>query len=137
SSFLATSDATAAEAALAIAADRSPQAFDALRERLLREYDPWFQSVLLSAIGLTRQQPAEDFLLDCIRTESPYAEWAIEAILQSMPSPEIIKQLEMIVAGNRRLARAFAAHREKVRPGRDQKGVAGDPDTPKDIHQRG
>jgi HEAT repeat protein len=86
SSFLAAANATAAEAALAIADDRSPQAFDALRERLLQEHDPWFQSVLLSAIGLTRQQSALDFLFDLIQTESPHSEGAIEAILHSVPS---------------------------------------------------
>jgi HEAT repeat protein len=114
SSFLATADATAAEAALAIAADHSPQAFNALRERLLQEHDSWFQSVLLSAIGLTRQQAAVDFLFNLIRTESPHAEAAIEAILQSMPSPEVIGQLEPMVAGNRRLARALAGPIERM-----------------------
>ncbi len=136
SSFLASPDATAAEAALAVAADRSPQAFEALRERLLQEHDSWFQSVLLSAIALTRQQAAENFLCDCIRNESPYAEAAIEAILQSMPSPEIIKQLEAMVVGNRRLAGAFAGHRERMGPGSDQKGELSNPDTPNDIPQR-
>jgi HEAT repeat protein len=111
SRFLAAADDTAAEAALAIAADRSPQAFAALRDRFPQEHDPWFQSVLLSAIGLTRQQAALDFLLDLIRTQSPHAEAALEAILRSMPSPEITRKLEPMVAGNPRLARALAAHR--------------------------
>ncbi|MGD0221981.1 MAG: hypothetical protein ABSF71_06565 [Terriglobia bacterium] len=111
SRFLATADDAAAEAALAIAADRSPQAFAALRERFLQEHDPWFQAVLLSAIGLTRQQTGLDFLLHLVRTESPHAEAAIEAIFRSMPSAEITSQLESMVSGNPRLARAFAAHR--------------------------
>jgi len=111
SRFLATADDAAAEAALAIAADRSPQAFVALRKRFLQEHDPWFQAVLLSAIGLTRQQAGLDFLLHFVRTESPHAEAAIDAILRSMPSAEITRQLESMVSGNPRLARAFAAHR--------------------------
>jgi HEAT repeat protein len=111
SCFLASADDTAAEAAMAIAADRSPQAFVALRDRFLKERDPWFQGVLLSAIGLTRQQAGLDFLFDLVRTESPQAEAAIDAILRSMPPPEISKQLESMVSGNPRLARAFAAHR--------------------------
>jgi HEAT repeat protein len=111
SRFLATADDAAAEAALAIAADRSPQAFAALCERFLQEHDPWFQAVLLSAIGLTRQQMGLDFLLHLVRPESPQAEAAIEAILRSLPSPEITRQLESMVTGNPRLARAFAAHR--------------------------
>src|SRR5439155_169473 len=53
SRFLATANEPAAEAALAIAGDRSPQAFDALHKRFLEEGDPWFRSVLLSAIALT------------------------------------------------------------------------------------
>jgi hypothetical protein len=111
SRFLKTADDAAAEAAFAIAADRSPQAFVALRERFLQEHDPWFQAVLLSAIGLTRQQAGLDFLLHLVRTESPHAEAAIDAILRSMPSTEITSQLESMVSGNPRLARAFAAHR--------------------------
>jgi HEAT repeat protein len=114
SRFLAAGDDAAAEAALAIAADRSPQAFVALRERFLHVHDPWFQSILLSAIGLTRQQEALDFLLHLVRTESPHAEAAIDAILRSLPSPEIIQQLESMVSGKPRLARAFAAHRAAV-----------------------
>ncbi|MGO8816009.1 MAG: HEAT repeat domain-containing protein [Terriglobia bacterium] len=111
SRFLASADDAAAEAALAIATDRSPQAFAALRERFLQEHAPWFQGVLLSAIGLTRQQAALDFLLHLVRTESPHAEAAIEAILRSMPSEEITSQLQSMVSGNPRLARTFAAHR--------------------------
>jgi hypothetical protein len=111
SRFLASADDAAAEAALAIAADRSPQAFVALRERFLQEHDRWFQGVLLSAIALTRQQAALDFLLGLVRAESLHAEAAIEAILRSMPSAEITRELESMVSGNPRLARAFAAHR--------------------------
>jgi HEAT repeat protein len=126
--FLAAGDAAAAEAALAIASDRSPQAFDALRERLLQEHDPWFQSVLLSAIGLTRQQAAIDFLFNCVRTGSPYAQAAIEAILQSMRSPEIIKHLEVLVAGNQSLARVVAGQAAKLGLGAEQKEATCDSD---------
>ena len=111
SRFLATADDTAAEAALAIAADRSPEAFDALRERFLEERDPWFRSVLLSAIALTRQEAAHNFLFDLVRTDSVHAEAAIEAILRSAPSPEITQHLERMVSENPRLAHAFATHR--------------------------
>ena len=48
---------------------------------------------------------------DLVRTESPHAEAAIEAILRSMPSAKITSQLESMVSGNPRLARAFATHR--------------------------
>ncbi len=108
SQFLDSGEDAAAEAALAIAGTHSPQAFETLRERFAKESDPWFCSVLLSAIALTRQDAATEFLLDQVRTESLQAEAAIEAILRSAPSDEITKRLEKLVAGNRRLARAFA-----------------------------
>ena len=41
----------------------------------------------------------------------PDAEAAIEAVLRSVPSEEVIKRLESLVADNARLKRAFATHR--------------------------
>jgi hypothetical protein len=108
SRFLAPADDSAAEAALAIAATHSPQGFDALRQRFAEEADPWFRSVLLSAIALTRQDAALEFLFDLVRGESLQAEGAIEAILRALPSAEVTKRLEALCAGNQRLARAFA-----------------------------
>ncbi len=109
--FLAGADETAAEAAWAIADQRSPEAFAALRERFAMERDAWFRSVLLSAIALTRQQEALDFLFQLIRAEPLNAEAAVTALVQSKPAPEVLKQLEEIVSGNPRLARALNAHR--------------------------
>jgi HEAT repeat protein len=106
--FLASSDDSAAEAALAIAGTHSSQGFEVLRERFAKEADPWFISVLLSAIALTRQDAALEFLLELIRTESPHAEAAIEAILRAVPSPEVVKRVEELVDGNKRLAQVFA-----------------------------
>jgi HEAT repeat protein len=111
--FLAAADDPAAEAALAIAGTHSAQGFEVLRERFAKESDPWFCSVLLSAIALTRQDAALEFLLDLVRAESLQAEAAIEAILRAMPSAEVIKRIEDLVAVNPRLARAFATHRPK------------------------
>jgi len=74
SRFLASADDPAAEAALAIAGTHSPEGFNALSERFGEEHDPWFLSVLLSAIALTRQEAAVEFLLDLVRTESLQAE---------------------------------------------------------------
>ena len=113
SRFLVSADDSAAEAALAIAGTHSPRGFEVLRERFTKEADPWFCSVLLSAIALTRQDAALEFLLDLVRSESLQAEAAIEAILRAMPSVEITKRLEELVAGNPRLSRAFATHRPK------------------------
>jgi HEAT repeat protein len=111
SRFLTSADDSAAEAALAIAGTHSAQGFNALRERFAAEADPWFRSVLLSAIALTRQDEALAFLLDLVRTESLQAEAAIEAILRAMPLSDVTKRLEQMVAGNPRLAHVFAAHR--------------------------
>jgi HEAT repeat protein len=113
SRFLCGADDSAAEAALAIAGTHTPQGFEVLLDRLATEADPWFSSALLSAIALTRQDAAVEFLFDQVRTESPQAEPAIEAILRAMPSEEVTKRLEKLVAGNPRLSRALATHRLK------------------------
>jgi HEAT repeat protein len=113
SGFLASADDPAAEAALAIAGTHSPQGFEALRAHFADQPDPWFRSVLLSAIALTRQDAAIEFLFDLVRTESLQAEAAIEAILRAAPSAELSKRLEKMVAANQRLARVFDAHRSQ------------------------
>jgi HEAT repeat protein len=116
--FLETADDAAGEAALAIAATHSEAAFDALRKCFdhssgrMRMKDPWFLSVLLSAIALTRQDAAIEFLLDLIGKDSLSAEPAMEALLRSLPSSEIVKQIEKLVSPNPRLARSFAAHQK-------------------------
>jgi hypothetical protein len=112
SRFLDSADDPAAEAALAIAGTHSNEAFKVLRERFTEEADPWFLSVLLSAISLTRQEAATEFLLDLVRSESLQAELAVEAILRALPSDEVSKRLKELVASNPRLARAFATHRK-------------------------
>jgi HEAT repeat protein len=114
--FLADGNDRAAEAALAIAGTHSAQAFETLKQRFNNESDPWFCLVLLSAIALTRQDAALEFLLDQVRTESLQAEAAIEAILRSAPSAEVTKHLEKLVAGNPRLSRAFATNRTPSSP---------------------
>jgi HEAT repeat protein len=106
--FLPAGNHAAAEAALAIAGTHSPQGFDALRQSLANSHDPWFRSVLLSAIALTRQDAAIEFLLDLLKSESLDAEHALEALVRSMPSEELIERLEQVVAPNPRLARALA-----------------------------
>jgi hypothetical protein len=109
SRFLTNGDDAAGEAALAIAGTHSPQAFDALQQSLVTARDPWFRSVLLSAIALTRQDAAMEFLLDLVKSESVDAERAIEAVVRSLPSAETMKRLENLVAPHPRLTRAFAA----------------------------
>jgi HEAT repeat protein len=109
--FLATGDDSAAEAALAIAATHSTEAFETLQECLTGARDPWWRSVLLSAIALTRLDTALEFLLELVRKESIDAEGAIEAVLRSMPSEDTMKRVEELVAENSRLKRFFLANR--------------------------
>ena len=116
--FLATGDDSAAEAALAIAGTHSAEGFEALKASLAgangHSQDPWFRSALLSAIALTRQEPAVEFLMELVRTESLDAEAAIEAVLRSVPSAEIVKRLEKLAAGNPRLEKVLAAQRKTL-----------------------
>jgi len=109
--FLKSADDNAGEAALAISGTHSREGFSALRECFAQAKDPWWRSVLLSAMALSRQDAAMIFLLDLVRTESLDAEGAIEAILRSGPSNDIVKTLEKVVANNSRLAKFFTASR--------------------------
>ncbi len=111
--FLSRGDDAAAEAALAIAGTHSPQAFEVLRDRFTHTRDPWFISVLLSAIALTRQDAAVDFLFDQVRSDSARSEPALEAILRSAPAEEVTERLKNLVTANPRLSPAFARHRPK------------------------
>jgi HEAT repeat protein len=106
--FLSEGDDNAAEAALAIAGTHCFEGFNALRQSFVTADDRWWRSVLLSAIALTRQDAALELLLNLVRTESLDAEAAIQAILRSVPSQQIITRLQTMVAGNPRLAQVFA-----------------------------
>jgi HEAT repeat protein len=108
--FLIGGDEAAGEAALAIAGTHSPQALNTLQKSLDTAHDPWFRSVLLSAIALTRQDAAMEFLLDLVKSESLDAERAIEAVTRSMPSEEVVQRLKELVKGNPRLESALASN---------------------------
>jgi HEAT repeat protein len=112
SRFLEPGDDPAAEAALAIAGTHSVEGFDALRNCLTKASDLWFRSVLLSAIALTRQDRAIEFLLDLVSSDSAGGEAAIEALLRSAPSDEVVHRLEKLAASNPCHARAFATHKK-------------------------
>jgi HEAT repeat protein len=110
--FMETGDDSAAEAALAIAGTHTAEAFEVLREYFVKAADPWWRSVLLSAIPLTRQPEAIEFLLELVSTESLDAEGAIAAILRSIPSQDVIQRLEKLVALNTRLKRVFTEYQK-------------------------
>jgi len=109
--YLAAGDEVAAEASLAIAGTHSLEGFAVLQARFQGVRDPWFCPVLLSAMALTRQQAAYDFLFELIRSASGHAEAALQALLRSAPRAEIIEELERLVSGNPRLARLLAEPR--------------------------
>jgi hypothetical protein len=111
SKFLTSADDPAGEAALAIAGTHSIEGFECLKQHLLDARDPWWRSVLLSAIALCRHEAALEFLLEQVRTESLQTEGAIEAILRSGPSTDTVRRLEEIVGSNPRLAGIFNQHR--------------------------
>lgn len=106
--FLSTADDVAGEAALALAATHSVEAFHVLRDHLETARDPWFRSVLFSAIALTRQDEATEFLLNLVKNESLNAEAAIEAILRAAPSEDLVERLKKLTSGNPRLSKVVA-----------------------------
>jgi HEAT repeat protein len=108
SRFLAGEDDAAGEAALAISSTHSQHAFELLKERLEKARDPWFRSVLLSAIALTRQAAATDFLLRLVESDAMGADQVVEALLRSAPAEDVVERLKTLVTGNARLERAFA-----------------------------
>src|SRR5208337_3081845 len=108
SRFLAEEDDVAGEAALAMAAVHSVEAFEMLKARWETARDPWFRSVLLSAMALTRQSAATEFLLGLVKSEAIGADLVVEALLRSLPSEEVLLRLKALVAGNARLERVFA-----------------------------
>jgi hypothetical protein len=94
--FLPPGDDAAAEAALAIAETRAPEAFTVLKESFERARDPWLRSTLLSAIALTRQQDAFDWLLALIEHDAPHSKDAHQALCQSLPPNDILDRLRQI-----------------------------------------
>jgi len=71
---------------MAISQTHTPEAFQVLRSTFGKARDSWFRTAILSAIALTRQQEATDWLLDLIAQEHPHAADAREALCRSGPS---------------------------------------------------
>jgi hypothetical protein len=91
--FLPPADDAAAEAAFAIAQTRTEQAFTILREAQKSARDRDFRATLLTAIALTRQPAAIEYLLELVAEGSPAAREALE---QSAPPPDILTRLKAI-----------------------------------------
>jgi hypothetical protein len=86
-------DDTSAEAAFAIADTRTEAAFALLQSTWKRTLDPEFRGTLLTAIALTRQPVAYDFLLEEAAGGSRAAREALES---SAPPAEILERLRAI-----------------------------------------
>jgi HEAT repeat protein len=91
--FLSHQDDAAAEAAIAIAETRAPEAFTALKESFTKARDPWFRTALFSAIALTRQDEAYNWLLTLIENDDGDAKDAREALCRSNPPTPILERL--------------------------------------------
>jgi hypothetical protein len=107
--FLGAGGDAGTEAALAIGLTRTPEAFAVLKARWERERDASFAAILLSAIALTRQTEAMDFLLQLVETDSASAAAAISALVSAGPSRELRARIEAAVeaSGNEDLRAAL------------------------------
>ncbi len=95
--FVAAGDDAAAEAAIAIAQTRTPQAFTVLQSAfrsLKPARDPWFRAAMLSSIALTRQQEATDWLLELATGEGGDAADAHQALCRAAPSSAVLERLK-------------------------------------------
>jgi hypothetical protein len=97
--FLAAADDAATEAALAIAETRTMAGFELLRSTFdgkAEARDPWFRSALLSAIALTRQPAAVEWLVGRIKLGGLDGTEAHEALCRSGPNAEVLERLERL-----------------------------------------
>jgi hypothetical protein len=94
--FLPPANDAAGEAAMAIAQTHTAEAFQVLRSTFEKTRDDWFRSVLLSAIALTRQPEAAEWLLDLIAQDEDGAGDAHEALCRSAPSEATRERLQQL-----------------------------------------
>jgi len=94
--FMGEEDDDAAEAAMAIALTHTPEAVTLLQARFGRAHDPWFRAALLSAIALTRQEEATEWLIELIAKEEHDAKDAHEALCRSAPSNATLERLKTL-----------------------------------------
>lgn len=94
--FLSGEDDTAAEAAMAIAQTHTPEAFELLRSTFTQARHPWFRTAVLSAVALTRQRDATEWLLSLVEHEERHAADAREALCRSAPSVDSLQRLKQL-----------------------------------------
>ncbi len=102
-------DDLAAEAAFALADQRSQETLGVLIARHRTGADSWFAGVLLSAIALTRLPEAFEYLLALISRDTLESAAAIEAVGRSAPNADLRARVEQAVdeADSPRLRQAF------------------------------
>lgn len=110
--FLEAGDDASAEAALALAGARKPEALNALIARRHGILEEWFGGVLLSAIALSRLPDAIDYLVGILEREERDAAAVIEAIGRSAPSDETRVRVEEAIrrTGSPKLEKAMREH---------------------------
>lgn len=110
--FLEAGDDAAGEAAFALAETHSQATLAVLLAQQKSAADPWFQSVMQSAIALTRLPEAIDFLLAKITGDERDAPMAIEALARLKPNEKLRSRMEKAVgeADSSRLKKALSEH---------------------------
>ena len=93
-SFLAHGDDLAAEAAFALAEQRSPQAVILLQAAYTAAFDREFRATLLTAIASTRLPEAMAWLLQRVESGALDAKTAAQALCDALPSPEVSERLQ-------------------------------------------
>ena len=86
-------DEASAEAAFAIAETRTDAAWHLLKEQYNVARDPDFRATLLTALALTRQDAALDFLFSLVKEGSRAAREAIESTAPSLATLERLRLL--------------------------------------------
>jgi hypothetical protein len=94
--FLSFEDDAAGEAAMAIAQTHTLQAFQILSAVFAKTRDPWFQNSILSAIALTRQEKATEWLLNLVEKEGSHGIDAHQALCRSVPSAATLERLRQL-----------------------------------------
>jgi hypothetical protein len=94
--FLPPADDAAAEAAMAITQTHTLEAFQLLRTTFAKARESWFRTAVLSAVALTRQQQATDWLLELFANEQRHAADAHEALCRSAPSAATLDRLRQL-----------------------------------------
>ncbi len=95
--FLKAGDDLSAEAAFALAGQRSPAALELLQQALATPHIPRdFRQILFNAIGAMKTPQSEAWLLHQITTNTQHTQQAADALYAATPSPELTTQLRKL-----------------------------------------